>query len=443
MPEPLSNRHEAPDRRQTLAAIAQAVEPEAADVPPVTEPPTRGMFRALRHRGYRLFWSGNFLSNIGTWMQNLAQGWLVLQLSDSVFLLGLVGFTSSLPTLTFTLIGGVIADRSDRRRMMMLTQFTMMAMAVLLAALTYFHVVTVRQILAISFISGLATALNAPAYQAVVPELVPASDLTNAIAMNSAQFNLSRLLGPLFAGLALARIGAAGCFFLNGLSFLALLYALRRLRLPSVEHASLEGFWGPLRVGFGYIREQAVMRTLLILVAMGSLCAMPYVTLMPAFARDVLGLGPAGLGYLMGASGAGALAGALLLARFGDRPRKGKRLLRGFVVLYCALIIFAVSALWRHVAVSLVALFITGAAMVTAVTTVNNMLQKHVVPELRGRVMSMQATAFLGFAPIGSLLSGAMAHSIGAPMALACLCLVALAGTSLIWLRMPEIKRLA
>ncbi len=423
-----------------LAEIAQACEPEAADVPPLTEPPTRGMFRALRHRDYRLFWTGNFLSNIGTWMQNLAQGWLVLQITNSVFLLGLVGFTSSFPTLAFTLIGGVIADRANRRHMLMLMQAVLMVMAFLLSALTFLQVVTVHQILVISFVSGLATALSAPAYQALVPELVPASDLTNAIAMNSAQFNLSRLLGPLFAGLALAQIGSAGCFFLNAVSFLALLYALQQLRLGLPPHDPGEGFWQPLADGFRYIHRQRIMRTLMGLVALASLCAMPYVTLMPAFARDVLHLGPEGLGYLMGAAGAGALTGALLLARFGDSPRKGARLVRGFLILYSALIVFTLS---RHPALSLVALFVAGAAVVTAVPTVNNLLQVYVAPEMRGRVMSMHATAFLGFAPIGSLISGALAHYLGAPGALATLCAAALVATLLVRLRMPEISELS
>lgn len=425
---------------RSLTQITEACEPEGAEVTTVAEPPRRGMWVALRHEQYRYFWTGNFLSNLGNWMQTLAQGWLVLQLTDSVFLLGLVGFTSSLPTLGFTLVGGVIADRSDRRRMLFAAQATMMAMALVLALLTYLRVINVWEILVISFIAGVAAAISAPAYQALVPELVPPEDLTNAIAMNSAQFNLSRILGPTFAGFCLKYIGSAGCFFLNALSFLALLYALTLLIIKPPKRSAAAGFWEPLRDGFRYIRGQRRLATLMMLVAVCSMCAIPYATLMPSFARDVLHQGPEGLGYLMGSSGIGALAGAFLLARAGDRPRKGARLLKGFVLLYSSLIVFCAL---RNVALCMMALFFTGAAMVTAVSAVNNLLQKHVADEMRGRVMAMHATAFLGFAPIGSLIAGTLAHSFGVPVALATLCIVALIVTLVVPLRIPEIKELA
>jgi len=398
------------------------------------------MWAALRHRQYRLFWTGNFLSNLGNWMQTLAQGWLVLQLTDSVFLLGLVGFTSSLPTLGVTLVGGVIADRSDRRRMLFISQATMMATALVLALLTWLKVITVREIVMISVISGVASAMSAPAYQAMVPELVPPGDLTNAIAMNSAQFNLSRILGPTIAGFGLKYVGAAGCFLLNALSFLALLFALTLLKLKPPSRGGAGGIWGPLRESFVYIHGQRSLGMLMMLVAVASLCAVPYATLMPAFARDVLNQGPEGLGYLMGSSGAGALAGAFLLARSGDQPRKGARLVNGFVLLYGSLIVFCSL---RSMILCAAALFFTGAAMVSAVSAVNNLLQKHVADEVRGRVMAMHATAFLGFAPIGSLIAGALAHSFGVPAAMISLCSVALLFTLLVPLYMPEIKELA
>lgn len=425
---------------RSLTQITEACEPEGAEVAAVSEPPRRNMWAALRHRQYRLFWTGNFLSNLGNWMQTLAQGWLVLQLTDSVFLLGLVGFMSSMPTLGVTLVGGVIADRSDRRRMLFIAQATMMAMAVVLAVLTWLNAVTVSQILVISLVAGIAAAMSAPAYQAIVPELVPPGDLTNAIAMNSAQFNLSRILGPTIAGFGLKYVGAAGCFFMNALSFLALLFVLTLLKLKPPSRAGIAGIWGPLRESFVYIHGQRSLAMLMMLLAVASLCAVPYATMMPAFARDVLHQGPEGLGYLMGSSGAGALAGAFLLARSGDRPRKGARLVNGFVLLYASLIVFC---LLRSVILCAIALFFTGAAMVTAVSAVNNLLQKHVADEVRGRVMAMHATAFLGFAPIGSLIAGALAQSFGVPAALISLCAAALLFTLIVPLYMPEIKELA
>jgi predicted MFS family arabinose efflux permease len=258
--------------------------------------------------------------------------------------------------------------------------------------------------------------------------------------MNSAQFNLSRILGPTIAGFGLKYVGAAGCFFLNALSFLALLYALTLLRLRPPPGGGTGGMWGPLREGFVYIRGHRSLAMLMILVAVASLCAVPYATLMPAFARDVLKEGPEGLGYLMGSSGAGALAGAFLLARSSDRPRKGARLLNGFLLLYASLIVFC---LLRHLILCAVALFFTGAAMVTAVSAVNNLLQKYVTDQVRGRVMAMHATAFLGFAPIGSLIGGSLAHSFGVPAALLSLCAAALLFTLLVPVYMPEIKELA
>ncbi len=433
MPEP------APDESR-ITQIAQACESETGEVPPVSGPVRRGMLSALRHPRFRLFWTGNFLSNIGNWMQSLAQGWLVLQLTNSIFLLGLVGFASALPTLVFTLVGGVIADRADRRRMMMVTQGTLMMLAFLLSFLTWKNWITVQEVIVISFLAGVANAMNSPAYQAIVPELVPREDLTNAIAMNSAQFNLSRMVGPMIAGLTLKFTGSAGCFFLNALSFLALLYALVRLRLGAPPGTPSIGFWRPLREGFRYIRGRPDLATLMMLVALVSLCALPYISLAPYFARDILHMGPEGLGYLMGSSGLGALTGAFLLARFGDGPRKGARVLRGVCTVFGALLVFALS---RNMLLAVMALYVTGVAMVTGVSTVNNLLQKHVDPAMRGRVMSMHATAFLGFAPLGSLLAGAMGAKIGAPAAIAALCATGLVVTVVVAWRVPKIRELA
>jgi predicted MFS family arabinose efflux permease len=282
--------------------------------------------------------------------------------------------------------------------------------------------------------------MNAPAYQSIVPELVPKEDLTNAIALNAAQFNMSRMVGPMIAGLTLKFTGSAGCFFLNALSFLALLYALMRLRIGPPPGAASSGFWHPLRQGFRYIRGRPDLATLMMLVAVVSLCALPYISLAPYFARDILHMGPEGLGYLMGSAGLGALTGALVLARFGDGPRKGARVLRGVCVVFGALIVFALT---RNALLAMAAAYVTGVAMVAAVSTVNNLLQKHVEPSMRGRVMSMHAASFLGFAPIGSLLAGAMGAKIGAPAAIAALCTAGLIATLLVAWKGPKIQELA
>ncbi len=430
------------DSNAEVREIIAAAEPQVPEAQ-VPQPPARQMFRALRHRTYRLFWTGNFLSNVGTWMQNLALGWLVLQMTNSPLLLGLVGFTTWIPVLFFTPVGGVIADHADRRRMMIAAQSALMALALLLAVLATFGVVRILHVLVITFFSGVAMAVNAPAYQASVPELVPQEDLSNAIALNSAQFNLSRVIGPALAGWAMVRVGVAGCFYLNAFSFLAVLFALGRIRIPAHEHShgvSAYQIWKPLRDVFHYLHQQPVLRTLIVLVALASACGMPYIVLLPIFARDILEVGPKGLGYLMGAAGVGALCGALLLAWRGDRPRKGAFALRAALLFYASLVAFALS---RRFDVSLAALAVTGGSMVSAVATVNNLLQKHVAPRMRGRVMAMHAVAFQGFTPIGSLLAGALAEYVGAPVALAALCVAALAVTAVVRFTVSGLRELA
>jgi len=293
-------------------AVTDAAETTVIEVPRLA--------RALRHRDFRLFWTGNFLSNIGTWMQNIAQGWLVLQLTNSAFWLGVVGFAASFPILLFALIGGVIADHVNKRKMLMVTQSAMMVFAFIMAALAYFKVINVHEIVFLALGTGIAQSLNTPTYQALVPQLVPREDLTNAIALNSAQFNMSRVLGPTLGGFAMAIIGVAGNFFLNGLSFLAVLIALTRIRyieplLPQAEHpeapkgdhsvppqadnpkapqadhakAAREGrlspragqLWEKLKQGFAYAFRHSAMSSLILLVAIGSLLAIPYLTFVP------------------------------------------------------------------------------------------------------------------------------------------------------------------
>ncbi len=260
--------------------------------------------RALRNRDFRLFWSGNFLSNIGTWMQNVAQGWLVLSLTNSAFWLGVVGFAGSIPFLIFTLFGGVVADRVNKRRLLLVTQSVMMMLAFILAALSWFKVITVWEVVVLSFLNGMAMAMNAPSYQALVPRLVPREDLTNAIALNSAQFNMSRILGPTLGGYAMALVGVAGNFFLNGVSFLAVLWALMRIDYPEQEPSHYTGLFSSLREGFGYVRANRQMRVLVWMTGVASFLGIPFITFIPYFAKMQLHRGETGLGWLIGCLGA-------------------------------------------------------------------------------------------------------------------------------------------
>jgi len=375
------------------------------------------IFRALRNRNYRLFWTGSFLSNIGTWMQSVAQGWLVLQLSNSPFWLGFVGVAGSLPVLVFSLIGGVVADLFDRRRLLLLTQTGLMLLALGLGTLTELRIVTVGHIVTIALFSGVMTALTLPTYQAIVRDLVGPEDLMNAIALNSIQFNLSRVIGPTLAGFAVGAIGVAGCFYLNAVSFLALIFALRRIRLPQMSAPpKTNSLWEGFLEGVAYVRAQGRILRLLAIVAAISLFGLPYITLLPVFARDILHCGATGLGYLMAASGLGAVLGAVVLARLGDFRSKGTLAVLGGITFGLSTFGFALS---RTFGLSLFFLFVDGWAMVSSAAVVNTLLQTHVSSHVRGRVMSLYTLSFMGLMPVGNLMMGSLAEWIGAPWALA------------------------
>ncbi len=417
-------------------AVEETVAPQ---LPPSTLATPR-MLRAFEHRDFRLFWGGNFVSNIGTWMQNVAQGWLVLELSNSAFWLGVVGFAASAPMLVFTILGGVIADQVDRRRMLLCTQASMMVIAFLLAGMTYFKVINVPEITLLAFATGVAMSLNVPSYQALVPQLVPRRDLTNAIALNSAQFNLSRVIGPTLGGFAMAWFGVAGNFFLNGVSFLAVLFALRRIEYPppaTVEDSS--GLMQKLSDGFRYVIENREMLSLVTLVGLASILGLPYLIFMPMFARDILHVGERGLGLLMAFSGLGAFLGATTIAYLGRIPRRGRFVVGAGVVFFLAVIGFTFS---RWFLVSSALQFVAGFSMILMVATVNALLQHLSSEEMRGRVMSIYATAFLGFAPVGSLIAGSLAGIVTAPRAIAGMCALALVASLALYALRPELREL-
>jgi MFS family permease len=380
------------------------------------------MFRSLSHRNFRVFWFGAFLSNIGTWMQAVAQGWLVLKLTDSPFWLGVDGFMATVPALLLTLAGGVFADLVDRRRLLLFTQVGAMLCAFVLAILIVTNVVHVWMILLISFGTGCCFSLAGPSYQAITIDLAGRADLANAISLNSAQFQLSRLVGPLCAGLAISAFGLAGCFFLNGISFFAVIAALLIVRVPPTNNVPSHGMtdksalWHDLTDGFRYVLGRPRVSILLLICFVTNLFGSPFLALMPYFARNILFLGEKGLAVMMGTSGAGAFCGAIVLAYLGNFKGKGWSVIVGVFAFSFFLVGFALST---RVIASLLFIFGMGFAIVFAVSLTNTLLQQLVTDEMRGRVMSMFVLSFIGAMPIGNLIAGAASEQFGAPHTLA------------------------
>ncbi|HEY0003717.1 MAG TPA: MFS transporter [Pyrinomonadaceae bacterium] len=388
-----------------------------------------GMFRALSHRNYRLFWTGAFLSNVGTWMQAVAQGWLVLQLTNSPFWLGMDGFMATAPGLVLTLAGGVFADLIDRKKLLIYTQAGSGISALVLGALIMTGAVKeaadVWIVLLLTFVTGCCMSLAGPSYQAITFDLVEREDLANAVALNSTQFQLGRLVGPALAGPALTVFGLAGCFFANGLSYVLIIIALSMVHLgrtkrdlpqplAAQERATPEkhAFWPDLIEGFRYVRGRPRVFMLLLISAVTSLFGAPYLSMMPHFARDILHLGEWGLSILMGASGAGAFCGALVLAYLGDFKYKGWSVLGGAFSFAVCLIGFALSV---QPVISVIFIFCMGVSIVASVAVSNTLLQQLVQDKMRGRVMSMFMLSFIGAMPISNLIAGVASHRFGAP----------------------------
>jgi MFS family permease len=405
------------------------------------------MFRALRHRNFRLFWSGAFLSNTGTWMQAVAQGWLVLQLSNSPFWLGVDAFMSTAPGLLFTLVGGVFADLIDRRKLLIYSQIVAGFAALTLGTLVVTGVVKVWMILCLSFVTGCCMSIAGPSYMALVFDLVGREDLANAIALNSTQFQLARALGPMAAGVGFKVFGLAGCFFANGVSFAAVCIGLVMVRydqtLNPQQHEQVtkeeRRFIKNLTDGFRYVARRRRVSMLLIISAVTSLFGAPYIAMSPVFARDVLHLGETGLALLMGMAGAGALFGALFLAYLGDFRRKGWFVLGGDLGFALCLIGFSLST---NILVSLVFLFALGFGIVCSVAVTNTLLQKLVTDEMRGRVMSLFMLSFIGAMPIGNLIAGAASHRFGAPRTLAAGGLIITIFVATVTWRSPRLRQL-
>lgn len=393
-----------------------------ATTPPVQQP---GVFRALRYRNFRLFFSGQLVSLIGTWMQMVAQQWLVYRLTDSATKLGIVAAAASLPVLLFSLWAGVFADRLPKRKVLLFTQTVSMVLAFVLAALVYSGVVQFWHVVTLAFLLGCVNAIDMPARQSFVPEMVgdDREDLTNAIALNSSVFNGARVVGPAFAGLLVAAVGEAMAFTLNGVSYVAALVALLAMRFPPArEVSSNRAPLTELLEGLRYVWRDPLKRVLLAALAAQTIFGTLHITLMPVFAREVfvvenglLANGETRLGVLLAAFGLGALIASLSLATLGSRTRPGTRVMSGLFVFPLAFIMFSFAPnLW----IALPLLVVGGWALITLVATINTLLQTSTPDALRGRVMGLYTLALVGLMPLGNLLAGFLAERFGsAPMA--------------------------
>ena len=375
------------------------------------------IFRAVRHPNFRLYMLGQLVSWTGSWIHRTAQAWLVYKLTHSAALLGAVGFASQAPALLLGPLAGVYVDHHHRWRIVVLTQTLSMASAFTLALLTFAGAVNVWHIVLLAFALGCIDSFDIPARQAFMGEMVAREDLMNAIALNSSTFNAARLLGPAVAGFLVAAAGEGTCFFLNGLSYLAVLASLMRMRnlSPPAPPASMRLLEQMLE-GFRFARDRRPIRDLLLLLAVGSLTAFPYIILVPIFAAEVLGAGPEGLGLLLSAAGLGALVAALALA--GRESLRGYGRLIGIAAAGAGLFLLLFS-LSRHLWISAALLVPAGFCIMSQMTATNTLIQSMTPDRLRGRMMSFYTTIFMGVAPVGSLLAGALAEGIGAPLTVA------------------------
>ncbi|MFA5058198.1 MAG: MFS transporter [Opitutaceae bacterium] len=397
-------------------------------------------FAALRHRNYRLFFFGQLVSLVGTWMQNVAQAWLVYVLTGSPFKLGVVSFCAGVPVLAFSLWAGVVADRVPKRRLLLLTQTAMMTLAFLLAADMFLGTLQWWHIALLAFLLGTANAFDAPARQAFVVEMVGRRELMNAIALNSAMFNAARIIGPALAGVTLAAIGTRWCFVLNGVSFLAVIAGLALMDVrPYVGAAATESPFRQMRDGISYIWHHPTVRPLITLVAVSNMFALGYMALLPALAQDILHAGTVGYGLMSTAIGMGALAGALVIASLGNYQHKGLVLTAGNLLFPTMVLAVALS---RSYHLTLGLLVVAGLGFMTQNATANTLVQTTVPDGLRGRVMSVYMMVFLGFFPIGSLIAGSVAEKFGVPAGAAFGGVMALLYSLYLFWRIPQIRAL-
>jgi MFS family permease len=398
-------------------------------------------FRALQHYNFRLYLFGQLISLAGTWMQIVAQGWLVYELSRSEAMLGVVGFASAIPALAVTPWAGVIIDRVRKRNLLLLTQVAAMALALILAGLTFAEVVQVWHIVVLAVLLGVVNAFDGPARQAFVVEMVGARDLPNAIALNSMTFNAARVIGPAFGGVLLATVGSAWCFTFNGLSFLAVIVSLLAMRLNQAQLVHERGSpWQQLKSGIQYVAAQSELRGLLLLAFFFSTFGISYNTVLPSFVDRLLGAGAAGFGMITAASGIGAVTGALLVATFGDRGHRGEWLHYAAMSFPVVLTLFAFN---RSFLLALVLAVLLGVGFMLQFTLINTLLQTRVSNAMRGRVMSLYTLTFFGFTPFGNLALGALSEVIGMSIAITLAAALTLVSAFMIFRRIPALRQMS
>jgi predicted MFS family arabinose efflux permease len=376
----------------------------------------RRVFKAFEYRDFRLLWFGACTSSIGTWMQAVAQNWLVLEITNSPFLLGLDSFLGQIPIFLFSLIGGVVADRADRRKLLVGSQLVQMSCAFLLASLFALSTVKVWYILSLSFVVGLAQAFGGPAYQALIPTLVAPKDLANAIALNSIQFNLARVIGPMLGGIALTSMGAAWCFTFNGISFVAVIISLLLLPVRPLAAKTGASVLTSIKEGLNFIDRQEGMSPLIAIAFLMTMLGVPIMVFLPVVVRDVFHMGAKIFTLMLCISGGGAVVGALTVAAFGHIQHKGRVALFTLISLGVLMCAFGLS---RSLPLSCFLLFVSSAALVAVFAMISSLVQLIAPDEMRGRVMSVYNVAFRGGMPIGSLISGQLigSSSVGAVLA--------------------------
>jgi MFS family permease len=407
---------------------------------PLSKSPSRWRvtFAALKYPNYRLWFWGQMVSLFGTWMQTTAQGFLVYELTHSPKYLGYVGFASGIPTWFLTLYGGVVADRLPRRTLIIVTQSCMMTLALILAALTFIHAVQAWHILLLACFLGIANSFDAPARQAFVGEMVGRKEMTNAIALNSTMFQSATIVGPAAAGVAYAMFGPGWCFTINGVSFIAVIMALRAMKLESGPRtAGTASALAEVKEGLRYVVAQPVIRILIGMVAATSMFALSIVTLIPAWSVNILGGGASTNGFLLSARGAGSLAGALIIASLGSRIARGRLLTIGSIVFPLLLFAFAFA---RFLPLSLMLLAGVGVGTILVNNLANAMVQTATPDRLRGRVMGAYTWIFFGFMPLGALWSGTVAEHLSEPAAIVINALLALGVAVAIWFAFPRIR---
>lgn len=386
----------------------------------------------MQHKDYRLFWAAQCVSFSGTWMQVTAQGWLVYQLTHSPIYLGIVSAATSLPILMFSLFGGVLADRFEKRKLLIVTQALSTLPPLIIGLLTSAGVVNVYHVISLGFIIGTINALDVPARQSYLIHMVDRKSLLNAIAMNSAAFNSARMLGPMLAGLLISVLGIAFCFYINALSYLAVVLALTLIKAKSPGKPGGQTMLRDIAAGMRFIRHEPGILRPILMVSTISLFGLPFVSQLPIFAEEVLGIGARGLGFLMGASGAGALVAAIALAFRGSADEKGIVISMAALTFPLSIILFTFSDSYI---VSMALMVVAGLSVVVFLTNANNTVQMKSPDGLRGRVMSVYTLMFLGMTPIGHSMLGLLAGRIGAVHAVLTASSICLALSAIILLR--------